>query len=1256
MNRLIHLAFFLVLVFSFSLTSMAQVFWTETFDGTACAAGSGCDPSLVGWTQTVEGPEQANPNRWYVSDREDGNAPPMCGSAGSGDQSLHIGNISTSPAAFLFCPTGDCGAAYDGSNGTASNKLAASPVIDCSAQIGTITVDFNYIENGEGNDDNMTFWYRDGIATAWTQIDNITKSPLCGGGQGQWTAYSITLPATSSGNADVQIGFHWICDGDNTAADPSCAVDDITLTLTTTGCDATITAAGPFCESDAAVNLTAAQAGGTWSGTGITDAVNGTFDPSVAGPGTHTITYTLSCGDSDTEDITVNADGDATFSYGATSYCLSDPDPTPTVSGTPGGTFTIDNSGTINSATGEIDLSASGTGSFVVTYTTPAPCSDSQTFNLTITSAANATITATSAVCENDAAFNLSAADPGGTWSGTGITDAVNGTFDPSVAGAGTHTITYTISGSCGDTDTEDVVVNAADDASFSYASASYCLSDPDPTPTVTGTGGGTFSIDNGGTINPTTGEIDISASGANSYVVTYTTGGVCPDTQTFNVTLTTGADATITPAGPFCESDAAVTLSAADPGGTWSGTGITNASTGEFDPATAGAGTHTITYSISGTCGDTDTEDITVNADQDATFSYSSGSYCLSDPNPFPTISGTSGGTFSIDNAGVIDAVTGEIDIASSGANTYVVTYTTPGPCADVQTFNVTLTAGADATISATTAVCENDPAFNLSAADPGGTWSGTGITDAVNGTFDPSVAGAGTHTVTYTIGGSCGDTDTETVTVNAQDDASFNYASSTYCLSDPDPFATVTGTGGGTFTIDAGGTINASNGQIDLSATGAGSFTVTYTTSGACPNSQTFAITISAAFDATITAAGPFCDNDPAVTLSAADPGGTWSGTGITNASTGEFDPATAGAGTHTITYTISGSCGDTDTETITVTASDDATFSYSASSFCDSDPNPTATVTGTPGGTFTIDAGGTIDPTSGEIDLAASGAGSYTVTYTTSGSCPASSTFSVTITTCVSPTADFSISDDLICEGDCITFTDLSTGNPTSWLWTFPGGTPASSSSDDPGLVCFNVAGTHDVELIVTNAFGADTIIMPVTVTPTPVVNAGPDENIIIGESVVLTATGTGGTYTWTDATTLSCGVCQSTTASPQVTTGYLVTLVDSAGCIATDSVVVNVTYVEEVGVPNAFSPNGDGVNDVLYVNGAGFSEIDFKVYNRYGQLVFHTVDPSIGWDGTGLDGKTLNPGTFAYVLDFSFIGAAGGIKSGNISLIK
>lgn len=238
-------------------------------------------------------------------------------------------------------------------------------------------------------------------------------------------------------------------------------VDQIELVAVCSSCDATISASGPFCESDAAVNLAAATPGGTWSGPGITDANLGTFDPSIAGVGTHDIIYDLTCGDDDTITITVNPIDEASFSYSQESYCLSAPNPTPTITGVTGGSFTIDNGGVINAATGQIDLLASGSGNFTITYTTNGPCPASTTFDITILNALDPTISAAGPFCESDATVNLNAADAGGTWSGTGITDANLGTFDPSVAGVGTHTVTYDLG--CGDTDTQDIVVNTVD-------------------------------------------------------------------------------------------------------------------------------------------------------------------------------------------------------------------------------------------------------------------------------------------------------------------------------------------------------------------------------------------------------------------------------------------------------------------------------------------------------------------------------------------------------------------------------------------------------------------------------------------------------------------------------------------------------------------------------------------------------------------------------------------------------------------------
>lgn len=613
--KLIKTLAFLVL-FLLVLQAKTQ-FWTEDFDAAPCA--SLCNPSTVGWTiNATVGSNGTTANTWYVSCAENGNAAGACGTGCGSDNSLHVGNVPGSTGS-LLCPGGDCGAAYDASTAAEiTNKRCESPIINCTGQ-STITLDFNYIEYGEPGTDECELWYYDGAT--WSLLDPLLETPCCGGPctglftQGQWTAFSIGLPASADGNPNVQLGFFWTNDGNGSGADPSFAVDDLTLTSLVTTCDATITPAGPFCENDAPVNLSAADPGGTWSGIGITDPVNGTFDPSVAGPGSWTISYDItgSCVDSDTETIVVNAMDDASFNYSFATYCLIDPDPTPTITGLGGGTFTISGGGVINSTTGQIDIAASGAGTYTVTYTTNGTCPNTSNVIVTITSSTDATITPVGPFCESDAPINLNAVDPGGTWSGTGITDPVNGTFDPATAGPGSYTITYTISGSCGDTDTETIVVNADDDASFSYAAGSYCLMDPNPTPTITGTGGGTFSISGGGSINPATGQIDLLATGTGSYTITYTTSGVCPDSQTFTVTITTTSDASISGSGPFCQDDASTVFTAASGGGTWSGTGI-NPTTGEFDPSLAGPGTHQIIYTISGSCGDADTITVTVN------------------------------------------------------------------------------------------------------------------------------------------------------------------------------------------------------------------------------------------------------------------------------------------------------------------------------------------------------------------------------------------------------------------------------------------------------------------------------------------------------------------------------------------------------------------------------------------------------------------------------------------------------------------
>ena len=535
----------------------------------------------------------------------------------------------------------------------------------------------------------------------------------------------------------------------------------------------------------------------------------------------------------------------------------------------------------------------------------------------------------------------------------------------------------------------------------------------------------------------------------------------------------------------------------------------------------------------------------------------------------------------------------------------------------------------------------------MNLTAVDAGGVWSGTGITNSATGTFDPATAGPGSHIITYTISGSCGATDTETIVVNATDDPSFTYASGSFCLTDPNPSPTITGLTGGTFTIDNGGVINASTGVIDIAASGAGSYTVTYTTNGPCPTSATFAISLSNSFDATITPAGPFCENDPSINLTAVNVGGTWSGTGITDATNGTFDPATAGPGSHVITYTIPGSCGDTDTETIIVNAVDDPSFSYSGSTFCIAATNPIPTITGTSGGTFTIDNGGIINATTGEVDMAGSGTGSYTVTYTTNGTCPSSSTATIVIAN--SSTAVISAAGPF-CMG---TGSVILSATGTGGIWSGTGIVDSLTGEFDPTLAG---PGPHDITYTISGACGASDMIT-IDVFDLAVATVSPNVTIDWGSMVQLQATG-GGTYSWSPDTDLSCNDCPDPIADPTENITYCVTVVDTNACSDSACVTVTVSLDIDCGdvfVPNAFSPDGNGNNDLECVYGSCIVSMYFRIYDRWGEMVFETNNKDICWDGRYRD-RLMSTGVYVYILDATLITGEEINKKGNITLTR
>lgn len=144
----------------------------------------------------------------------------------------------------------------------------------------------------------------------------------------------------------------------------------------------------------------------------------------------------------------------------------------------------------------------------------------------------------------------------------------------------------------------------------------------------------------------------------------------------------------------------------------------------------------------------------------------------------------------------------------------------------------------------------------------------------------------------------------------------------------------------------------------------------------------------------------------------------------------------------------------------------------------------------------------------------------------------------------------------------------------------------------------------------------------------------------------------------TYSWSPATGLNTTTGSTVVASPTDTTEYTVTVI-SKGCTTSLKVTVNVSgpYCIEpyIFVPTAFTPNRDGVNDILYVRGRGIDRMTFIIYNRWGQKMFETSDPKVGWDGT-FRGKALPPDVYGFYLLANCIDGSIYRKQGNVTLIR
>lgn len=219
--------------------SFAQTtFWTEGF-GSGCNRGqlaSAYSGSNGAWTVASTGTNGNVANNFFVSATSDNTGAGACSdnciiNSAVSNSTLHVSNVALVVPNFVNVGA-DTGASYFSGGFSVfgyiatTNRRAESPVINCAGQ-SNITISFIYLENGDAANDDAQLVYSPDGGTTWSVVDALAKTTGCA--NGQWTSFSVALPASANNNATVKIGFTWTNNDDGTGTDPSFSVDDIAL-------------------------------------------------------------------------------------------------------------------------------------------------------------------------------------------------------------------------------------------------------------------------------------------------------------------------------------------------------------------------------------------------------------------------------------------------------------------------------------------------------------------------------------------------------------------------------------------------------------------------------------------------------------------------------------------------------------------------------------------------------------------------------------------------------------------------------------------------------------------------------------------------------------------------------------------------------------------------------------------------------------------------------------------------------------------
>lgn len=506
---------------------------------------------------------------------------------------------------------------------------------------------------------------------------------------------------------------------------------------------------------------------------------------------------------------------------------------------------------------------------------------------------------------------------------------------------------------------------------------------------------------------------------------------------------------------------------------------------------------------------------------------------------------------------------------------------------------------------------------------------------------------ASPGTYTVSLAITNNfgCKDTNSTVVVVNPIPAASFN--ATTLCSSDTVCFnntSSITPSGLLTWSWNFGDPGSGANDTTTLQNpchlfTGAGTFSVMLTaiSDSGCPVTTPLTIIHPTVLTTTVSQTNTACNGVGSGILTINSLGGTpafsyqWSNGQTAQTATG------LATGTYSVLITDANGCTSTNSVAVTQPATLTSSVAQQTAILCN---GGTGSASVTPSGGSPVYS---YSWSNGQTTVSISGitAGNYSVTVTDASGC----TSQASVTLVEPPLLTSSISgNDTICLGDNATLNAASIGGTPAYTYVWVPG-PQNGSA-----VVINPSSTVSYTVSVTDANGCSSLVQTfnVVVVPSPTALFDTVSGGIYSANFAFSDMSSGGTGWMWDFGDGSSGSTQQNPIHTFPGSGtYTVTQVvfNEYGCPDTFLLVVKID--EGIIIPNVFTPDGDGVNDVWYVPNSGMKEYHVEIYDRWGLKVFETTAEDIRWDGHTSAGKVLSDGTYYYVLQ-AYLKSGYGVK--------